>query len=97
MLSQREDCKEAHTIRVLSEQDRKKIEELAEAIAQFERALEAIDLEAIRNDLNVSQDGLGRLLGIPGQTVLRWERAYSVPKLDSLRKFCVKLLRQSPA
>lgn len=48
------------------------------------RAFDAKALRRIREARGLSRDQLGKLANVPTGTITAWERAYRVPRADSL-------------
>jgi DNA-binding transcriptional regulator YiaG len=67
-----------------------------ERLATLLSALEGFDLRRVRSEVGLSQDAMARLAGVPVRTVVRWEHGKSMPRFESLKKFCRNVLRNVP-
>lgn len=63
---------------------------IAKAIANSTRALRGQEARFLRVQLNLSQEGMARLLGVDRATVIRWERAREKP-LGRMQDIAVRM------
>lgn len=55
-------------------------------------AMQEFDLRTFRLKVGASQEALARAARVPTRSLIRWERAEAMPRIESLKKFCDNLL-----
>ena len=51
-------------------------------------ANEQRSIKSLRVDLNLTQEGLAKKLGVSKKTVCSWEKGYTVPSLKKVEEIC---------